>query len=40
MFDVMEAEWTTDLFFSYPEKELDAYDNNQYGQIKDIGYDS
>jgi hypothetical protein len=40
MFDIFEAEWTTDLFLSYPERDLLIYEEKHLMQILDIDYNS
>lgn len=40
MFDIMEADWTTDLVLSYPEEPLIKYEQYTIGQVLDIGYES
>jgi hypothetical protein len=39
-FDIFPAEWTTDLIFGYPDREMDFYNNIHMAQVKAIGYDS
>lgn len=39
MFDVLPAEYTTDLIFEYDDK-LEKVDEKIFGQMRDIGYES